>query len=75
MSIKTITKNLADLEKEKNHKRDRARVSLIKRSEIINELKRKVTNAVGQVNEAQINNNRRRVNGSRENGAKLIKLN
>jgi hypothetical protein len=47
----------------------------MKRSEVLNELKRKVTNAIGQVNEAQINNNRKRVNGSRENGMKLTRVN
>lgn len=30
---------------------------------------------IGQVNEGQINNNRKRVNGSRENGMKLTKMN
>ncbi len=50
-------------------------MSQIKKSEIANELKRKITNMIGQVNEAQINNNRRLVNGSRENGLKLMKIN
>ncbi len=68
-------KNLHELDKQKVQKKDLVNKGAIKRNEVLNELKRRLNNMKGQVSEGQIHNNKRRVEGARENGTKLIKKN
>ena len=75
LAIKSTQKNIGELERNKARKRDTTRTVNIKRNEVHNDLKRKINNLLGQINENQINNNRRKVNGVRENGFKLLKIN
>ena len=50
MNIKTESKVIADLEKERGKKRDDTIKSNAKRTETVGELKRKTNNLKGQVN-------------------------
>ena len=65
LAIKSTQKNIGELERNKTGKRSATRSVNIKRNEIHNDLKRKINNLLGQINESQINNNRWKINGVR----------
>jgi phage-related minor tail protein len=65
MSVKTVVKNINELEKEKSKLREQARIQHIKKSEVESDLKRKIHNIIGKINEQRINNNSVMINKTR----------